>query len=143
MSLSNPVSRRVPLLMLRVSRELTFPPPRHRQNASSESTLAAWTSPHRSLVGRCTSCTCESLHLRRTSSKQLDLIAPPPPVHSEFIPQLKARALPLPRTDPPFSFVIANTLVTSNKKLTAKYHYNLRVSLRLLLFRSECLIGAS
>lgn len=55
-------------------------------------------------------------------------------LHIEFIPQLKARALPLPRTDPPFSFVIANTLVTSNKKLTAKYHYNLRVV--------ECRLGA-
>ncbi|GAA5992737.1 hypothetical protein JCM10908_006907 [Rhodotorula pacifica] len=55
-------------------------------------------------------------------------------LHIEFIPQLKARALPLPQTDPPFSFVIANTLVTSNKKLTAKYHYNLRVV--------ECRLGA-
>ncbi|GJN89843.1 hypothetical protein Rhopal_002832-T1 [Rhodotorula paludigena] len=55
-------------------------------------------------------------------------------LHIEFIPQLNARAIPLPQTDPPFSFVIANTLVTSNKKLTAKYHYNLRVV--------ECRLGA-
>lgn len=49
---------------------------------------------------------------------------------SEFIPRLQAHAIPLPQTNPPFSFVIANTLVTSNKKLTAKYQYNLRVSAR-------------
>ncbi|NXD32276.1 GALK Galactokinase, partial [Spelaeornis formosus] len=55
-------------------------------------------------------------------------------LHIEFIPQLNARAIPLPQTDPPFSFVIANTLVTSNKKVTAKYHYNLRVV--------ECRLGA-
>lgn len=47
--------------------------------------------------------------------------------NSEFIPNLEARAIPLPQTNPPFSFVIANTLVTSNKKVTAKHHYNLRV----------------
>lgn len=45
------------------------------------------------------------------------------------MPQLEARAIPLPKTEPGFSFVIANTLVRSNKKLTAKYQYNLRVSL--------------
>ncbi|GAA5920326.1 hypothetical protein JCM1841_004535 [Sporobolomyces salmonicolor] len=55
-------------------------------------------------------------------------------LHIEFIPQLEARAIPLPTTEPPFSFVIANTLVTSNKKVTAKYHYNLRVV--------ECRLGA-
>ncbi|GAA5894924.1 hypothetical protein JCM6882_008246 [Rhodosporidiobolus microsporus] len=48
-------------------------------------------------------------------------------LHVEFIPHLDARAIPLPQTDPPFSFVIANTLVRSNKAVTAKYHYNLRV----------------
>ncbi|BGO90631.1 hypothetical protein NBRC10512_000195 [Rhodotorula toruloides] len=55
-------------------------------------------------------------------------------LHIEFIPTLEARAIPLPQTNPPFSFVIANTLVTSNKKVTAKYHYNLRVV--------ECRLGA-
>jgi len=44
------------------------------------------------------------------------------------MPQLEARAIPLPKTDPAFSFVVANTLVKSNKKLTAKFQYNLRVS---------------
>jgi len=55
---------------------------------------------------------------------------------SEFMPQLEARAIPLPKTDPAFSFVVANTLVKSNKKLTAKFQYNLRVSVlgTLLLF---------
>ncbi|GAA5868163.1 hypothetical protein JCM8547_003364 [Rhodosporidiobolus lusitaniae] len=48
-------------------------------------------------------------------------------LHIEFIPRLEAFAIPLPQTDPPFSFVIANTLVTSNKAVTAKHHYNLRV----------------
>ena len=46
---------------------------------------------------------------------------------SEFIPHLEARAIPLPKTVPPFSFVIANTLVKSEKKVTAKFQYNLRV----------------
>ncbi|GAA5883200.1 hypothetical protein JCM16303_007303 [Sporobolomyces ruberrimus] len=55
-------------------------------------------------------------------------------LHIEFMPQLEARAIPLPKTDPGFSFVIANTLVRSNKKLTAKYQYNLRVV--------ECRLGA-
>ncbi|GAA6023075.1 hypothetical protein JCM10207_007711 [Rhodosporidiobolus poonsookiae] len=55
-------------------------------------------------------------------------------LHIEFLPKLEAKAIPLPQTNPPFSFVIANTLVTSNKKLTAKYHYNLRVV--------ECRLGA-
>ncbi|BGP38973.1 galactokinase [Rhodotorula kratochvilovae] len=48
-------------------------------------------------------------------------------LHVEFIPHLEARAIPLPKTDPPFSFVIANTLVKSEKKVTAKFQYNLRV----------------
>lgn len=54
--------------------------------------------------------------------------------NSEFVPVLKAKAIPLPTTNPAFSFVIANTLVTSNKQLTAKYCYNLRVA--------ECQLGA-
>lgn len=49
-------------------------------------------------------------------------------LHIEFVPKLQATAIPLPETNPPFSFVIANTLVTSNKQVTAKYCYNLRVS---------------
>ncbi|BGP14980.1 hypothetical protein JCM10213_007216 [Rhodosporidiobolus nylandii] len=48
-------------------------------------------------------------------------------LHIEFIPRLEAKAIPLPQTNPPFSFVIANTLVRSNKKVTAKWQYNLRV----------------
>lgn len=53
---------------------------------------------------------------------------------SEFVPKLEASAIPIPETNPPCSFVIANTLVTSNKKLTAKFCYNLRVV--------ECRVGA-
>ncbi|KPV77344.1 uncharacterized protein RHOBADRAFT_11723 [Rhodotorula graminis WP1] len=48
-------------------------------------------------------------------------------LHVCFIPHLEARAIPLPKTSPPFSFVIANTLVKSEKKVTAKFQYNLRV----------------
>jgi len=55
-------------------------------------------------------------------------------LHVEFIPTLKATPVPLPKTTPALSFVIANTLVTSDKHTTAKIHYNLRVV--------ECRIGA-
>ncbi|KAH8918227.1 Galactokinase [Atractiella rhizophila] len=48
-------------------------------------------------------------------------------LHIHFVPQLLATPVPLPKVDPKFSFVIANTLVTSEKHLTAKFHYNLRV----------------
>ncbi|KAL8292829.1 hypothetical protein RQP46_000523 [Phenoliferia psychrophenolica] len=54
-------------------------------------------------------------------SKPLNLL------HIEFIPSLLATPIPLPHTVPGLSLVIANTLVTSSKALTAKYHYNLRV----------------
>lgn len=56
-----------------------------------------------------------------------EIFLTPLPFRSEFIPKLQAFAIPLPQTDPAFSFVIANTLVTSNKAVTAKHHYNLRV----------------
>ncbi|KAK4056548.1 galactokinase [Microbotryomycetes sp. JL221] len=48
-------------------------------------------------------------------------------LHIDFVPKLAAHAIPLPETSPGISFVIANTLVTSNKKATAKFCYNLRV----------------
>lgn len=51
---------------------------------------------------------------------------------SEFVPTLSAHPIPLPSTNPAFSFVIANTLITSNKQVTAKYCYNLRVVETLL-----------
>ncbi|KAM0746484.1 galactokinase [Meredithblackwellia eburnea MCA 4105] len=48
-------------------------------------------------------------------------------IHIEFLPQLSAQPIPFPSTQPPLSFVIANTLVTSNKAETSKFNYNLRV----------------
>lgn len=46
---------------------------------------------------------------------------------SGFVPKLVATLVPLPKTQPPITYVIANTLVTSEKQKTAKYNYNLRV----------------
>ncbi|KAK4706064.1 hypothetical protein P7C70_g132, partial [Phenoliferia sp. Uapishka_3] len=53
-------------------------------------------------------------------------------LHIKFIPSLLAIPIPLPQTTPALSFVIANTLITSSKALTAKFHYNLRVVETLL-----------
>lgn len=44
-----------------------------------------------------------------------------------FVPKLIATLVPFPSGKPALSYVIANTLVTSEKAKTAKYHYNLRV----------------
>ncbi|TIA97411.1 hypothetical protein E3P95_02869 [Wallemia ichthyophaga] len=48
-------------------------------------------------------------------------------LYVQFFPQLAGDPVPIPATDPAISFVIANTLVTSDKATTAKYNYNLRV----------------
>ncbi|KAJ2617589.1 galactokinase [Coemansia sp. RSA 1365] len=45
----------------------------------------------------------------------------------EFDPVLKATAVELPKSDPALAFVIANTLVVSDKYVTAPVYYNLRV----------------
>ncbi|KAI9319875.1 galactokinase [Dichotomocladium elegans] len=45
----------------------------------------------------------------------------------EFVPKLVAKPVKLPETQPPLAFVIANTLVTSDKVVTAPRNYNLRV----------------
>ncbi|KAG0317910.1 galactokinase, partial [Dissophora globulifera] len=45
----------------------------------------------------------------------------------EFHPVLKATPVFFPTTQPPIAFVIANTLVTSDKAVTAPVRYNLRV----------------
>lgn len=47
-----------------------------------------------------------------------------------FVPKLVSTLVPFPSGEPALSYVIANTLVTSEKAKTAKYHYNLRVCLR-------------
>lgn len=44
-----------------------------------------------------------------------------------FKPSLKADVVTFPKTDPEFSFVVAQSLVTSNKQVTGPIHYNLRV----------------
>ncbi|PIA14695.1 Galactokinase [Coemansia reversa NRRL 1564] len=45
----------------------------------------------------------------------------------EFNPVLKATTVKLPKTDPALAFIIANTLVVSDKAVTAPVCYNLRV----------------
>ncbi|SCV70910.1 BQ2448_3672 [Microbotryum intermedium] len=49
-------------------------------------------------------------------------------LHIAFVPTLHASLVPLPKPTPGFAFVVANSLVTSNKAVTAKYCYNLRVA---------------
>ena len=49
-----------------------------------------------------------------------------------FFPELKAQPIPMPKADPNYTLVIANTLIVSDKKVTGPIHYNLRtVELRL------------
>ncbi|PVU97442.1 hypothetical protein BB561_000547 [Smittium simulii] len=45
----------------------------------------------------------------------------------EFSPKLNTTSVRFPKTDPEISFVIANTLVVSDKQVTAPVCYNLRV----------------
>ncbi|KAI8900736.1 ribosomal protein S5 domain 2-type protein [Globomyces pollinis-pini] len=45
----------------------------------------------------------------------------------DFHPKLDATPVILPKTTPEFVFIIANTLVTADKHVTAPIHYNLRV----------------
>lgn len=44
-----------------------------------------------------------------------------------FKPSLKADVVTFPKTEPEFSFVAAQSLITSNKQVTGPIHYNLRV----------------
>ncbi|KAL8900446.1 MAG: hypothetical protein Q9207_005694 [Kuettlingeria erythrocarpa] len=44
-----------------------------------------------------------------------------------FSPELHAEAIPFPKVDPPITFMIAQSFVTSNKHVTAPRCYNLRV----------------
>ncbi|KAI8993484.1 galactokinase [Pilobolus umbonatus] len=48
-------------------------------------------------------------------------------LHVEFVPNLHTHLVPLPKTTPKLVFVIANTLITVDKFVTAPRHYNLRV----------------
>ncbi|KAK0567128.1 galactokinase [Tilletia horrida] len=53
-------------------------------------------------------------------------------LHIAFHPKLLATPTALPRIEPPMQFVIVNTLVVSDKKVTGPIHYNLRtVELRM------------
>ncbi|KAI7892241.1 galactokinase [Mucor mucedo] len=48
-------------------------------------------------------------------------------LHVEFVPKLHTSLVPLPKTSPKLAFIIANTLVTADKFVTAPRNYNLRV----------------
>ncbi|KAG1152922.1 hypothetical protein G6F37_000934 [Rhizopus arrhizus] len=48
-------------------------------------------------------------------------------LHVEFVPRLTTSSIPLPKTSPNLAFIIANTLVTADKFVTAPRNYNLRV----------------
>lgn len=48
-------------------------------------------------------------------------------LHVEFVPKLHTSPVPLPKTSPKLAFIIANTLVTADKFVTAPRNYNLRV----------------
>ncbi|KAI9484184.1 MAG: galactokinase [Benjaminiella poitrasii] len=48
-------------------------------------------------------------------------------LHVEFVPKLHTAPVPLPSTNPKLAFIIANTLVTADKFVTAPRNYNLRV----------------
>lgn len=48
-------------------------------------------------------------------------------VCSAFVPELAATLVPFPKQMPALTYIIANSLVVSEKQVTAKYNYNLRV----------------
>ena len=48
-------------------------------------------------------------------------------VSVSFSPKLHVEAVHFPETEPPFTFMIANSFVTANKHETGPIHYNLRV----------------
>ena len=48
-------------------------------------------------------------------------------LYVSFTPTLKCKSFSFPDTNPPLTFVIANSLVQADKRKTARIHYNLRV----------------
>ncbi|KAK6538766.1 galactokinase [Orbilia ellipsospora] len=48
-------------------------------------------------------------------------------LYVSFVPELQAKQFSFPNSNPPLSFLIAQTYVTADKKDTASIHYNLRV----------------
>lgn len=49
-------------------------------------------------------------------------------LHVDFVPSLTVNPISFPATNPPLTFLIAQSLVTSEKKITGPIHYNLRVA---------------
>lgn len=58
--------------------------------------------------------------------------------NSGFVPKLVATLVPIPTTKPAITYVIASSLVTSEKQVTAKYNYNLRVVEMRVVARILC-----
>lgn len=56
-------------------------------------------------------------------------------LHVDFVPSLTVQPISFPVTNPPLTFLIAQSLVTSEKKITGPIHYNLRVA--------ECSLAAA
>lgn len=75
----------------------------------------AWIKRLASLASALLCCICASPSHARNHAHRPD---------SEFVPKLRSRSVTIPSF---VAFVIANSLVTSEKHLTAKRHYNLRV----------------
>ncbi|RMZ88856.1 hypothetical protein DV736_g3916, partial [Chaetothyriales sp. CBS 134916] len=48
-------------------------------------------------------------------------------LYCQFWPEFSAEQVPVPQADPEFTFLIAQSFVTSDKAVTAPVHYNLRV----------------
>lgn len=48
-------------------------------------------------------------------------------LYCRFFPEFSAENVPMPTADPEFTFLIAQSFVTSDKAVTAARHYNLRV----------------
>lgn len=56
-------------------------------------------------------------------------------LHVDFVPSLTVQPITIPTITPPLTFLIAQSLVTSEKKITGPIHYNLRVA--------ECSLAAA
>ncbi|EFW20528.1 galactokinase [Coccidioides posadasii str. Silveira] len=55
-------------------------------------------------------------------------------LYVRFFPRFHTQYVPIPKTEPELTFLVAQTFITSNKAETAPKHYNLRVA--------ECTLGA-
>jgi galactokinase len=59
-------------------------------------------------------------------------------LHVSFVPQLSVKAIELPRSHQAHTFIIANTLMTSDKKVMGPVQYNLRVGELRMACRALC-----